>query len=166
MKQLEETAYHEAGHAAVSIYHQHRIGPASIKPKGDTAGRIVVPRKSTSEALKIQEVPRTAIRYLEHLEVLHAGYLAERIKAGRSSRIGASGDHNVIFSILSAWCLDRAADGPEGQALWKWTQIRAEYILRLVWPAVEAIAAELLEKQEITGKRARLLYREAQMKAF
>lgn len=166
MKRLEETAYHEAGHAALHIFYGHRFGPVSIKPKDDSDGRVIGPRISSSDAYEIQDNPRKAIRFLEHLEVLHAGYLAAHIKAGRASRIGASGDRGTMYSILSSWCLDRAEDGPEARALWNWTKIRAEHILRDIWPAVEAIAAELLEKQEITGRRAGELYREVQMNTF
>jgi len=50
---------------------------------------------------------------------------------------------------------DSVATVGGSNGLWAWLELRAEQLLRLFWPAVEALADELLVRGEVAGTEAR-----------
>src|SRR5207302_9592341 len=87
------TAYHEAGHAVVTVYLGHALRYVTIIPEGDTSGHALCPfpKGFNLEQLDLLD-RRTLNRAQDNIVILMAGGAAEARLRGHRNRIGASGD--------------------------------------------------------------------------
>ena len=155
-----QVAYHEAGHIVAHERCGHVNGGATIRPDGETLGRTHTGRQSLLDCDLRTAAGRRMVqqRVREQLLCLAAGYAAE-VQAGypRSlARRGASGDLAEMRELL--WLLDE-----DGAAAIQRHIERAEEFVRKPrnWRAIEAVAAELLVRESIGGRRAQVLVRRA-----
>lgn len=157
-------AYHEAGHAAVSFFYKHSVTRIHIKHFKDIGGGI----GGLLRGVDFNNArPNISIRNLEYIQQSMGGSAAVRLKFGDSlQEYGGGDDEKSSMRFLSAMTLDRKWKGFEGLALREWLMRRTEVIVRIVWPAVVAIANELLKKEEISGARAKELYDAVKIKGF
>jgi hypothetical protein len=147
-RSIETTAYHEAGHAVASFYLQKNFRYATIIP-GDGYGGMV---KSYS--------PRF-IKYFEgwsferqrtfaERQIISsiAGYTAQRKFCPQSiRRYQASSDEEHQNNCFNYIC---SFNVREGDAYWKWLEIRTENLIEFHWKDVKAVAEALLERETLT----------------
>lgn len=142
------TAYHEAGHAVVALALGRPVEKVSIKPDDRRLGWCAF-RKGLYGARK--DVIEA------HVLILLGGIAAEARKTGRYGWDEAAQDFRDLRSLTRP-PNERHAERFERRMLDK-----TEHLLDRpgLWPAVEAIAAELLSRTAISGRAARHLFAEA-----
>jgi hypothetical protein len=155
--QLKRTAYHEAGHAVVSFALRRAVRRVSIVPGEEFLGRCTLAQAGDPDGLPERQERARAER---EILVLLAGGLAEAKLAGRHNHAGASQDIDAAFS----WATRVSGSMEEAEAYLAWLRVRARHLLDVPehWSAVEALAAELLQRREVSGRAARRVYLAAQ----
>jgi cell division protease FtsH len=150
----EETAYHEAGHAVVA----HRLGitmeSASIVEHEDSWGPIHSP---LPEGFQPDEQAEGSIEVLKkHLAVCLAGATAQEVLANKPVELTGN-DLSGATTLLGALGGDTGQMSGAADEAWE----RARRILRRERAAVEAVAAALMERNELQGEAvARIIERE------
>jgi hypothetical protein len=89
-----------------------------------------------------------------------AGGIAEARRKGHGRGLGADRDLRDAYALAFRVCADLA----EAERYVAWLHARTRGLLFHVpwhWPPVRAIAAELVRKGRVSGRRARELYRRA-----
>jgi ATP-dependent Zn protease len=144
------TAYHEAGHAVMALYLGRPIQRVSIQPSHLRLGQCEI-QKGTFRPSR------------DHLEteilILLAGVAAEARLIGRYDWGGASQDLRGVRRLSEM----RAGGTKQIERLERRMLDKAEHILQEpgVWPAVELIAQELIDKTIISGRAARHFFDQA-----
>lgn len=165
-QEKEQTAYHEAGHAAV-LYFLHPtddVFKATIKSRGPALGMV---SHHPREELHTQN----RLKLLADIKVALAGYVAENIKYGTTST-GVSGDfqkatriaHSMVWALGMGKSLvgdftslpDKEISNSLKEKLNNETigilnecMANTEQFLREHWALVETLAGELIEKDEL-----------------
>ena len=162
-----EAAYHEAGHAAVSLFYNHKLKFVRIKRKTGECQRDPA-QDSNYFFYRHDHRPIISTFNLELIQVAFAGVIAVNLKGVqlKPNEDGSKADFSDARNDIMAICLDRKIFGEEFFKLYEWLDLRTTEALKIVWPAVEAIAKELLEKNEMSGQRALELYRNAKINKF
>jgi ATP-dependent Zn protease len=167
-----DVAYHEAGHAVACYVLRRPMERVSIVPKGRTLGYcqpslwrrsalglrlealafardgldLAAALTRSSRAYEIHAQART---YASAITAL-AGELAAARVTGRYNDVCASGDLAQARALLASI----SDDLDELREAWQDALTRAQAIVRDYWPAVEAVAAALLRRRELTGVEA------------
>lgn len=145
----EPIAYHEAGHA-VAAYHLHiKIRKLSIIPDHDSHGRMIQRDPFAGINIEWDETPRAHLRTQQAIVVYLAGPVAQkRFRARSYRRLHGSSDHAHAVDLALRAC----GSEQSATAFLKWLHIEASDMMALHWPMVEAVARELLVKNEIIGR--------------
>jgi hypothetical protein len=148
----EATAYHEAGHAVMSLALGRPVARVSIQVKAEWLGLCAFGKA----------VFRPSEDWLEReMLIALAGVAAEALHTGEYAWEGAGRDREFVRDLAL-----RRAGGKErqGERLERRMLAKAEHLLAKEgnWRAVGRIAAELLRQEEISGRMARHLYEECQ----
>ena len=143
-RQEERDAYHEAGHAVVTVFLGLRLHAISIKR--DDA-------HSTHRATK-----RDDMYWLRNATIAYGGAEAERRLCGPRSRwrAGAGDDLWRAYHALE----EITVDPPSLRALQTYAMRQARLLVERHWPEIEALARLLLERKTVTGKEATKLVQE------
>jgi ATP-dependent Zn protease len=154
-------AHHEAGHAVMAFRLGRGATKVSIIKDEVSLGRLI-PTKLTSFHPDIETDRRTRWRVEQSIRIYLAGPIAEEIYTGKTNIVGASSDNGSAADLALSWC------GPEdvASAFLRWLHLdtAAELNVPFVWAAVEALAEELLEKNEIGWRAARRVMNTAMMR--
>lgn len=159
-RQIECTAYHEAGHAAAYLALDRRFQHVTIEPKEDeTGGSLghclgVADRHGAGFATEVYEGTPRARRWLEQRAmVLAAGNVAERYFTKRRIVAGSISDFSYIADALDGLC----GDEDEASAYCAWITFRTRNLLLKLdnWVVVDALAKALLDRRTLTYKEAR-----------
>jgi hypothetical protein len=159
---MQCAAYHEAGHAVMSFILRRGVTRVTIIPNDEskTLGLCTsthLPR-SFSPDMKMDARARNVIE--REVMILLAGTTAERKFRGRHNWRGANDDLRKAVNLASYYC-------PSTEEVGKYLDWLKERTWNDLcnkpahWRAVEYIAAELLETQAISGKKAKDLYHKA-----
>jgi hypothetical protein len=125
----EVTAFHEAAHAvfarALGMYVKH----ATIKPDHESSGHVLI---------------RWSQDHEKNLLVDMCGHIAQRIHNPNSS-FGAADDARHTRDRIKAM----------GKSARRWSvyQAGARKLVLAHWPAISAVAAELMRVETISGRR-------------
>jgi hypothetical protein len=145
---LKTVAYHEAGHAVISIFLRLRVRYATLKPDEDSKGHVRYGyRPIDPNACDI--FSRNAI-WLRSAIVSYAGPIAQRRYSPSSVRsFQGSGD----FSQIADAGLAMAQGGTkEANALFRWLRLHTEGLVDVAWPQIKSVAEELLRKGRLSEK--------------
>jgi hypothetical protein len=160
-RRLEATAYHEAGHAAVSLALRLAVRSASIIPdhSAGTLGHIqgYGARERKGEDWECNPSPRLAARIESHMIVPYAGPLAEAKHTGRRAFVAARQDRETILNLAPF------PAGPVLTAYLRYIHARAKELVEREWRAIEAIATALLERGMLSGRSIRELRLDARV---
>jgi ATP-dependent Zn protease len=146
----EATAYHEAGHAVVSLALGRPVGRVSLVARTDLLGSCEL-RKP---------VFRPSEDWLEReILIALAGLAAEARHTGAHAWDGAARDRRYALELAE----QRAGSGRKAERLERRLLAKVEHLLgrEAHWLAVERIAAELLRVGQISGRAARHLFEQS-----
>ena len=162
-KQLESTAYHEAGHAVAALALGRGVKCVSIVPGEEILGHCAH-HKLRSFQPDIHTNGRTLRRIEQSILILLAGGEAEAKFRGRHNHIGAERDYQDAIDL--AMCVFGSEE--ETEAYLRWLLIRARNLITSLvnWPIVEHVAAELLARKTLNGREMREEYQIAREKLF
>jgi ATP-dependent Zn protease len=143
------TAYHEAGHAVIAMFHERPVQRVSVLPKNQFLG-ICQFKKG---------VLRPSKDWLENeILISLAGVAAEARSSGKYHWDGAAGDLQVAKRLATMRAGEKQAEKLLRRLLSKVENLLADEEL---WQAVEWIAEELVKHGEISGRAARHFYDQA-----
>lgn len=158
-KGLKATAYHEAGHAVVSVLTRHTVKKATIVSDGETLGEVFNSGWPPSIIADCETgaCESKSRRWLfREMIIKHAGMIAEaRGTGGMTEDVvewGGSDSSELADYVL------RAFSDPQEKV--DQAKQETEKLLDAHWEAVEAIAAALLEHRTLSGKRVRAIVME------
>jgi ATP-dependent Zn protease len=152
---LKATAYHEAGHAVMAMFLGRAIQKVTIIPGQSHLG---AQRLGACHLQKGKS--RGSHDYLEVEVMIHlAGMVAESQITGRYCQQGAAQDLRFVRRMLQS----RNEGEKQIERLEKRLLSKTEHHLLDIdqWRAVEAIAAELIRSETISGRAAKHLYEQA-----
>ncbi|MDX1436604.1 MAG: AAA family ATPase [Anaerolineales bacterium] len=159
--QRRKTAYHEAGHAVAFhklLPEEMRIVRATIIRRGSALGYV-----APASNFEIYSFPLS--RIIKHIMVSMAGDEAVKVLTGEQWS-GAAGGPGSDFAHVrnSIWALAAhgyfgppVKDDPtalydkEVKDFWRDAEVKTHRLLQENWPAVEAVAEALIEKDDLTG---------------
>ncbi len=151
-KKLIATAWHEAGHAVMAMIVGRPIQKVTVSPANLQTGGVRL------GAVKIQKGRSKATRdWLEdEVLILLAGMVAESRYTDQYSRAGAGHDLRAARKLMAT----RANSQRQLEKLERRLLDKTEHLLNDAshLRAVQRIAAELLEKQTISGRAVRHLF--------
>jgi hypothetical protein len=156
MKQLEATAYHEAGHAALYLILGRAFSYVTIEPDEDSSGHCkgVVCRGGKRLEMDVYDGNSRGRDWLERVAMISlAGHAAEHRFTGRDAAVGSRGDFSTAADALSNLC----GDSDETTAYLTLMAVRTRnYITRPEnWLLVQRLAAALLAERTIRYKAAK-----------
>ena len=102
------------------------------------------------EAITYGDADRYLRRVTENITIMFAGVIAEREHTkGRHNWVGAASDmHNATDLAL------RIVSDEELRPYMNWVRARTRHLITRHWPAIEALAQELLMREEMNGAEA------------
>lgn len=144
------TAFHEAGHAVMSLVLRRPVERVSIQPNERRLGQCAL-RKSVHGPLK------DAVE--NEILILLGGVGAEARHTGEYAWEAASDDMRTIRRLLEV----RSDNARQMKRTQQRLLDKAEHLLDQpgVWTAVERVAAELLQNTSISGRAVRGCYEQA-----
>ena len=147
------TAYHEAGHAVVAIVVGRPIQKVSIVPNRSRLGACELKKGRFQPSSDWLE---------DDVLIMFAGVAAEARLTGRYHWQGAEQDLRNIRRLT----LSRAGDETRAEKLERRLLAKVEHLLNedLTWRTVELIAAELLERETISGRSAMHIHNQTMAK--
>jgi hypothetical protein len=157
-KKLQDTAYHEAGHA-VAAWRNHQLKmrdyvTIATDPQRGSLGHLRNPPRFISELERSGGASGRAILQAERFAIgCLAGNAAECWHRGGKRRHLAGGgqDREQAVEILS----HLVGSNEELTAYFHLLQIRAENLVAQWWPEVEALAARLVIERKLTSDQIR-----------
>jgi Peptidase family M41 len=148
VRRLEQTAYHEAGHAVAAFFHDVPIRHVTIVPGSDYLGRTTYMPRVVSALRRVLD-DRGSLRdreLVEHKLLSSAcGRAAARRLTGRTSYTGAAGDFENEDEIMFGLGYEGGEIGLYGRLL----DSQARRFVDLRWRQVVAVAEALLERQRL-----------------
>lgn len=150
------TAYHEAGHAVARFVLRRRIDRVSILPDDESRGHVqgyVLAKLGQDWDYTLRDVQMLEDQILSAL----AGPAAEERLTGDVDADGAVHDRTTAVDIAM-----HLEGGPEVvEPYLAYLDAKAHALVKTRWPMVEALAAELLERKQLSGPAARAILRRA-----
>src|ERR1035437_4026722 len=152
-RQLKRTAIHEAGHAV--MHYLERVPFESVTILADTvtgSDGAVRPRLGPLWLWDRQR-PKT-------LRILMAGKVAEEFHTGRAVTRGCQHDLNLAGCIADELAEERSSDA-DGLLAAAYADARNRLTAASAWPAVEALAGVLVQRQALNARQAYRVIRQA-----
>jgi hypothetical protein len=161
LKTLEQTAYHEAGHAVMATWLRCNFRHVSIisDDSESSLGHILSGKRARLEYNRVDPTQPDRYRAEKYILVSFAGNAVERLFTGQKTWKGSKKDLIDAYDYMS--CLIQEDD--EVTAYFKWLQVRARNILSLSWNwfAVETLAKALLKEKYIGSRLVRQIIKNA-----
>jgi ATP-dependent Zn protease len=152
-KELERTAYHEAGHVVIALHFGMPLRWVSIEPAGECMGHTLIhPERPAGTPRELrEEIVFSLVGYQAEIEFdpsvdMEDGY------------IGA--DESDALEAVSWYPVRRARGEDKDEAYDRYLERFRGETLRLVrqlWPAIQMVACELLKHETVTGDEVKAL---------
>ncbi len=153
-KQLERTAYHEAGHAVIAYSLKRKFRYVTIIPTDGYLG-CVQPSMSGYKTFHPEyDSSSRTIKHIEHeVEIYLAGQIAEKMFSGKENWKCSSQDWSNATSMAGHACGN--AEAEEAYTHLLWVETKAMMRLPWNWHAVKTLAKQLLIHHKIAYPRAK-----------
>lgn len=157
-KTARTAAYHEAGHAVVSILLGHPVEKVELFDDDPERFGASTNDDDPAFAKGIKEGGADFADAVPHVMILFAGPLAERMYSGRWNGTGARLDLRTVADV----CAAVTGDEGEAGAFARWVRERTRVMLRLpaVWAAVRRVAGELSRRRALARRDLQSLLRD------
>jgi len=155
MTDIERIAYHEAGHAVAGYFLRLGFLRVSIISDRDSLGRLT-PGAPPREVREGGFYSWSAIAWGQKATLrLLAGPAAAARAGGDPAAVLAGSDWNQAGNMALELCESEE----EANAFLTWLWAKAQNFVNdpIYWRAIKALAGELLQTPEISGKRARTI---------
>jgi hypothetical protein len=156
---LERIAYHEAGHAVMSVICRRPFSFATIIPASDYAGLVQHPAFPADFQPDLSVIPGARHSKLleDHILISLAGAAAEDVFVGRAKPRREAGNAVHDYKIATQMALHVTGDPNEASAYVTWLLHRARNKLRVPhnWLAVELVTNALLDRQRLSYRATR-----------
>lgn len=158
---LEETAYHEAGHAVMSDILGIPIKSATIIPNsGEYLGMVKTSIGFTAEDIQTVDICdwKTQKKIEAQIMVFMAGQIAEAKYSEKEIQEVIQDDR-----ALGEMLFELVRSQEEYQAYYDWLYIKTKNLILCDpnWSLVEAVAKELLKRKRLSGRKIRKVIQEA-----
>lgn len=153
------TAFHEAGHAVVSVVERVPLTRVTIVEDGDALGSCGHMPWPTSVQPEYDGSSRTTARIRRQIRVLFAGVIAEAKSTG-SKRWNLRGFHSDRVSIGDL-ALYVESGREDASAVCERERCNTEALVAEHWRAIVSVALALLEHESLSGRRVREIVRAA-----
>jgi len=141
---IEETAFHEAGHAVAVVKYGLRLKDIDVVGNGITNGQLHV------DGLRVDlGTPQEAAQAERWIVIFLAGMTAQRKYNPSSSVFHGSSDLQYVINLLHR--LNRLDDDMK---FYNEMQRRTEDFVETHWPIIERLAKLLIERRSLTGQEA------------
>jgi hypothetical protein len=160
--EIQRTAYHEAGHAVMSVYLRRSFRLVSVIPDKDdeSIGRVLYHKLSN---INYEDIDDKAERQIQRLIMCAmAGPAAENIFSGRNSNI-AFGDMEHIKILVTILISDQ--EELSLYTRWLWVKTRNIMLMPINQVSTKALAEALLERKSLSSKAARKIMHDAILKS-
>ena len=162
LSRLRRLAYKQAGHAVLCIIHRRRLNSVSISMDGNYKGKLELgPLTLFDERTGRPDRTKAEREIIIDL----GGPVAERL-AGRHREWRGTGRHvlRAALAINLASQISSRHETARAFLKYQWLQTRDTLEQSGHWSAVQAVAAELIDRGRVSGYRVRQLYRKAASK--
>lgn len=142
---LEETAYHEAGHAVAAQFVRFPFRYVTIVPEvdGRDVGSLVYkPWKEAS--LDWSRLDKVAFRLQRHVVIGLAGQISEGKMRGRRPRYGMGSDNRQVVDLILNIGSEKTVN-----AFMKYCWCVTEDFVDLRWAEISAVAQALLDRKTL-----------------
>ena len=152
-RQIEATAYHEAGHAVAAIEMGFKVSSVSIQPDEFSHGRTVHNNPLYRMNLNSHEhSDRLRLRVERAVIIALAGPEAQQRYNPRTIRKqDVKDDVDRVMRVLSEF----TASNEELEAYFDLLRIRTRQLIDLKWDAVQRLSRALCERTALSGAEAR-----------
>jgi hypothetical protein len=158
-KQIEKTAYHEAGHAVAAFYMKRAFRYVTIEPEEDSLGHIMLKKFRDSFNPEIDSDRKIRKPLEKAIITSFAGPIAEQIFSGRKNIIGAKSDLRDALDYACYLC--GSLEETEAYVNWLWIKTKNMIRQPAKWCSVEGLAKELLDCHKIGYMKARRIIKES-----
>lgn len=152
---IEQTAFHEAGHAVLAFELRRRIVSVTVRPGTDSAGHMV--NSGFSEQfqpdIRADRVARATIE--REVMIFYAGCAAQSARVGRNVTAGSSGDLLKAARLLSYLC--RSPEEESAYGKWLWVRAKDSVTMPTTWTCIARLADELMRRGTMSGREVREL---------
>jgi ATP-dependent Zn protease len=145
------TAYHEAGHAVISIVEGAELGQISIVPDGSDRGRTMLPLPESFDPIVLSGIELRAV-IEPWIAAKLAGAAAERAAMGHGHRVRGARNDRQHAEEAASWV---ALSEEEARLYLGWLKVRVDELVEREWPAIEKLATHLLHSGTSTASAAR-----------
>lgn len=145
----QRTAYHEAGHAVADYVLGREVKHVTINPDEEkgTLGHCAGAPPTEDEHPEYGLTHEAGGWVRDMLVSLQAGGLAEEKHCGECDEAGCGQDNEAAVSLA----FSIAGSEEDAQAHLDTAHSQATVLIEKAWPAVEAVAAALLERKHLEG---------------
>lgn len=154
VRRLISTAYHEAGHAVAAISKDIPVTEVSIVEKEDIWGGCLhacVMGFDYQGERKRRQIARDCII------VCYAGFQSEILFNPDADKSQSEEDDSNAFDLSRQWCVfPRSCRCVGDDAHWNYLhqlERQAHRLVKQYWPAIVAVAEELLSHKTLTGEQ-------------
>jgi hypothetical protein len=155
-RQLESTAYHEAGHAVMRFLLGMSVHEVSVVPNEETLGHCTGSSLRAPLDLLVWGDGHRRRKVERYILVSLAGGAAEAAFQGRYNWRGMELDLDCAIDLALKVCGGEAEAGKFAE--WLLERARNLIIQDHTWAAVRRIAAALLKERRLSGRRAKAIY--------
>jgi ATP-dependent Zn protease len=145
-RELQATAYHEAGHAVVAFFNRVRFKHATIIKGDDSLGHVLLAKSPKWFQPEYENTARVQFFAEQRIVIDYAGQLAEGKFRGRRPRWGMGQDNEHAVDMAFYFCGSQKTV----EAYLHYCWCRSSDAVNARWAQIQAVAAALLERKTLT----------------
>jgi ATP-dependent Zn protease len=151
-----DTAYHEAGHVAVYFALFRPIRKVTIVPTDEFEGCCYGYNRKLPRLDYCKITPKVRNQVEMEIMIYFAGGIASNRFTGKEDADGVGHDNQYLTDLA----MYMASSEEEIDAYLKWLYIRTQNLIDQpgIWPFIEALASELMNKRTLSGKETKAIW--------